>query len=1036
MQLIALATKKPSAVFSIIAMVILFGLLALKKIPIQLIPDINKPIIQITTVWPGAAPFEIEREIINRQEEELKGISGIKKITSNSTSSRGEITLEFGINQNMDKALILVANRLDRITDYPAEVDKPLLKTASSEDNPIAWFIMQNINDSQQDITKLRTLINDNIQDYIERVPGIARVNVYGGSETELQIIVDANNLAKYNLTVTEVLNALRVANASISGGDISEGKRRYVIRTQADIDNIYKAKNVVIKSIKNEDTNSFERVYVKDIAKVQFGLKKPASRIRSMGNNTIVFNAIRETKSNVIETMESLKAAVNYLNANVLPAYDLRIKQVYDETIYINSAIDLVQQNILIGGLLAACILWIFLRQTLATVIIALAIPISVIGSFVAIDAMGRSINVISLAGFAFAVGLSVDAAIVVLENIYRLQQSGMSKIEAAITGARDVWGAILVSSLTTVMVFLPILTLELEVGQLFRDIAVAISVSVMLSLLVASLVIPALYSGLFKKRLSKLKTKEIPILDNFASFFSHKLILCLKMIFNNRFINISVICCIILFSVLSAIVLLPKLEYLPEGNRNLIFGVILPPPGYNIDSTFAIANKIEDVARPLWQNEGKIKNFFFVALTNTALVGAVASDPKRVKELIPILSRPIFQEPGTYGFISQSSLFGRGIGDSRSIDIDIQGYDLNDILGAASMAMGLVQQALPREMGHQYRPIPGLELGAPEIRITPDNTKIIDNNLSNTELGIAVRVFTEGVRADEITVAGKRIDLTVKGNLEQYSNTQDINDIQLTVQGGKTIPISSVADINLTAGPTEIRHKNNLRTVTIQVKPSAKLALESAVNVIQTEVIDKLRPKIDRAIKISASGTADELSLAWNALSLNFLVAIVIVYLVMAILLENFFYPIIILLAVPVATTGGILGLATLNLFTYQPLDMLTLLGFIILIGIVVNNAILLVMKSISNIDVEDMSVNDAIIEATRQRLRPIFMSTLTSLFGMLPLVLFPGAGSELYRGLGSVILGGLSLSAMIILFLIPALLKLVFEIKNHSS
>jgi HAE1 family hydrophobic/amphiphilic exporter-1 len=312
----------------------------------------------------------------------------------------------------------------------------------------------------------------------------------------------------------------------------------------------------------------------------------------------------------------------------------------------------------------------------------------------------------------------------------------------------------------------------------------------------------------------------------------------------------------------------------------------------------------------------------------------------------------------------------------------------------------------------------------------------RLADNEMSATDLGLTVDAFNDGLRVVEITVDGKRIDLTLKGPQDNVKETQGIGEIPVVTPEGKILPTTSLAHIEVTSGPTEILHLERVRTVTLEIRPAPNLPLEAAMEIVRNKVMVPLEKQgLPTGIEMGLSGTSDELTKTWDAIVLNLILAVIIVYLVMAVLLESFLYPFIILLSVPLATAGGVVGLALLNLITFQPLDMLTLLGFIILVGIVVNNAILIVHQTLFHIRIEEMDVSESITEATRNRIRPIFMSTLTSVFGMLPLVLFPGAGSELYRGLGSVVVGGLALSAMLTLIIIPPLLT-VFAAAAESA
>ncbi|MEZ5668881.1 MAG: efflux RND transporter permease subunit [Alphaproteobacteria bacterium] len=1037
MNLIHVSIARPIAVIAAVLMVLLFGYMGLVTIPIQLAPDVREPVITVTTFWPGAAPAEVEREIVNKQEEALKGVEGLQRMLSSSRSSQAEITLEFAIGQDMDRALLLVSNRLDRVTGYPDEASEPTLATSGANDNAIAWFVLNRLPGNEQPMHTYGDLVDDVIADRLLRIDGVATVNAYGGTEREMQVIVDPIRLSQYRLTVSQVAAALRAANASISAGDVDEGKRSYTVRTEGSLSDPDQVRAVLVRS-EEDAVGGIGRVTIGDIAEVRFAYKDPDALISYFGEPAIAMNTVRDSGANVIETMEEVRAVVAELNQTVLPGEGLQLTQVYDETVYIDSAIELVNQNIVYGGLLAAGILLLFLRSWRATLVVSLSIPVSVIGSFVAMAVLGRTLNVISLAGIAFAVGMVVDAAIVVLENIYRLRQEGLSRSEAAYKGAAQVWGAVLVSALTTVMVFIPILSMELEVGQLFRDIAVAISVSVLLSLLVSITVIPALANKLLTHAPTDDEIMRLPIVDDFGRGFVRLTTGFARSVVKSKMLALVSVGAIVAGACAFVYLLRSDLDYLPTGNQNFVFGIVLPPPGYNLETNAAITRRVEDATRPLWRtvsgpeetDEGvpKFDGFFTVALKSQAFIGGAAVELDRAGELIPPMQGAVFAEPGTFGFFFQPSLFGRGLGGGRSIDLDISGNELETIIGVAQRAFGATMGVLPFTEGNQTRPLPDLTLGAPEVRLYPDRLRLADNGVSAVELGQTVDAFNDGLRADEITVGSDRIDLTLKGAIGEAESTQDIGALPLVTASGDIVPVGSVADVVLTAGPTEIRHLEQSRTITLQITPSPDMPLETAIDLLNEQVVGGVEGQgVPPEIKFSLSGTADKLAQTWDAMVLDLLIAVVIVYLVMAVLFESFVYPLIIMLSVPIAAAGGLLGLQVLNIYQDQKLDMLTMLGFVILIGIVVNNAILLVHQTLYNIRTEGMSPEAAIAHATRNRIRPIFMSTLTSVFGMLPLVLFPGAGSELYRGLGSVVVGGLTLSAVLTLAIVPPLMSL---------
>ncbi|NQV81665.1 MAG: efflux RND transporter permease subunit [Alphaproteobacteria bacterium] len=1038
MNIIQLSIKRPIAVLAAVIMIVMFGWVSLDRIPIQLAPDVRQPVIRVSTNWPGAAPAEVEREIINRQEEVLKGIEGLQRMESNARNNQGNVELEFTPDADLNRSLLLVANRLDRVTGYPEEADEPTLSTFGTEDNSIAWFTLRRAPGNTRDLTSYSAFLQDVVQDGVERVDGVAGVNVWGATDQEMRIEIDPERLARYALTVNDVVSRLRTANASITGGDVDEGKRRYVVRTEGDFTTVAQVQSMLLRS--DSSGSGVGRVSLGDIADVYVQFKQRNAIAKTMGAPSMTLSITGQQGANVIETMERLRAKVRELSEGPLKEAGLIATQIFDETDYIKSAINLVLQNVVIGGVLAIIVLLIFLRSWRPTFVVALSIPVSVIGSFVAMALLGRSLNVISLAGIAFAVGMVVDAAIVVLENIYRLRQKGELAYEAAYHGAAQVWPAVLVSALTTVMVFIPILVMDLEAGQLFRDIAVAISVSVLLSLLVSITLIPALANRMLAGGVADLdKVFPLPGIDHFGRAFTAFWVWFTQLVVRRKVVAVGVITTITAAAVLFSFAVLPKVDYLPTGNRNFVFGFISPPSGYNLRTTEKITDLIETGTREYWADSTQpdvlevngvpiLKHYFSIALQGRAFVGGTTVDERRAGEIIPLLQNPARNEPGTLAFMFQPSLFGRSVGGGRSIDIDISGADLKVLFDVAQDAFDRVQQALPLSEGHRTRPRPGLDFGAPEVRVIPDRVRLADNGLTARDLGQTIDAFNDGLRVAEINFGGKRIDLTLAGSAPVREQTQAIGALPVVTRDGRIVSVESLADVIVTSGPTEIRRVERARTVTLQVSPSRTMPLQEAIDIINERVLAPMQAAgLPQGVRFNLSGSADKLSQTMDELSVDLVLALVIVFLVMAVLFESFVYPLIIMLAVPVAAAGGLGGLALLNRFVVQPLDMLTMLGFVILIGIVVNNAILLVHQTLHNIRKEGMTPDDAITEATRNRIRPIFSSTLTSVFGMLPLVMFPGAGSELYRGLGSVVVGGLALSAVLTMAIVPPMMSI---------
>ncbi len=1041
MRLVDTSIKRPVSVIVGVLFVALFGLISLFRIPVQLTPDVDRPIITVSTIWPGASPEEVEQEIVQRQEEQLKSVEGLVLMTSESNDSRGVVTLEFNVGVDPDAVLLLVSNKLDQVFGYPLDAERPVISAGGSgPSRAITWIMLEPLPDRDDlDIERYRDYAEEVVKTALERVPGVSRSDIYGGYDRQLQVIVDPQAMAARQITVQDLAQALTRENANISAGSFDEGKRRYIVRTVGQYQKPSDIEQVVIRSADGT------RVTVGEIARIRLGYVRTVAVVRQKGRPAIAINAQRETGANVLEVMDGIRRTIRELNEGPLAREGLYLTQVYDATDYIDSAIGLVRSNIVIGGALAVTVLFIFLRSVSSVAIIATAIPISIVGTFLAMWLLGRNINVISLAGMSFAVGMVIDNAIVALENIFRHQQMGKTRVRAALDGASEVWGALLASTLTTVAIFLPIVFVQDEAGQLFRDIAIAVSCSVVLSLIVAISVIPSLANKILggdKQRGDILAAWG----DRARNFIAQSVF----RISGSTVLRLGVITGLIGLSLVIAWTLLPKSEYLPTGNRNLIFGFVLPPPGYNLDELIQVGQTIEDVLRPHWEAAAApdspqaqalsgppIANMFFVAFGRSAFMGARSTEPERVRELIPIIQGPVLGGvPGTFAVVQQSSLFQRATGSGRSIDIQITGPDLDRLIGLGGRIFGQVRQVVPNA---QARPIPSLDLGNPEVRILPDRVRAADLGLSARDIGWAVNALLDGALVDGYQFQGEEIDLVLRGE-EDWFRTQDIEALPIYTPRGQLVPLSAVARVEVTTGPEQINHIERDRAITVQVIPPETIPLETVLDDIQTQIVQPLVDSGDLAppYQIQLSGSADDLRRTRQALQWNFLLALVITYLLMAALFESFLYPFVIMLSVPPALAGGILGLEVVNrTLTYQPLDILTMLGFVILIGVVVNNAILIVHQTLNILrDAPEIPIKEGIRDAVFSRVRPIFMSMITSALGMLPLVVFPGAGSELYRGLGSVVIGGLLLSTLFTLFLVPTFLSLAMDLRAWIS
>ena len=1043
MNPIQAAIRYPVTTSVVMILLVLFGVISLTRIPVQLTPTVEEPQISVSTFWPGASPQEIEREIIDEQEEQLKSIEGLVRMESSSRDSSGGITLTFRPGTDVDASMLKVSNSLDQVPSYPIDADKPVIRAVGENFNAIAWFLLlpSEENPYEGNVPELLTFVEEQLKPEFERVSGVGGINVFGGREHEMQVIVDPAALASREITIPELMRAIDRENRDFSGGDFTEGKRRYIVRTVGEYGSPEEIEEVVVA------IRDGVPIQVRDVAKVEMNFSKPFAKAFFFGEPMIAFNAVRESGANVLEVMEGLKDTRERVTEDLLARRGLRLVQVYDETTYIHSAIDLVQSSLMVGAFLAILVLLLYLRSRTSTLIVAIAIPISLVGTFLIMYAAGRTINVISLAGMAFAVGMVVDNSIVVLENIYRHREMGKNRSRAALEGAQEVWGAVLASTLTTIAVFLPIFFVQDEAGQLFRDIAIAISAAVFLSLIVSISVIPTMAARILGTAKEDTGRRSFGNLWGVARWFSGVngwITDRVDWILGSPTRKIAIVALFTIASIVLSILLMPKVEYLPTGNRNLLFGIILPNPGHSLDENTELRNLYVENLAHLWEAGpeesadlpgGGIAGWFYVALNDRVFMGARARDERRARELLPVFQKVNAQVPGAIAFMSQSSLFQRGIGQGRSIEVEIVGPDLEKLMAIGGEVFASTLQVIPEA---QARPIPGLDLGNPEIQVRTDRRRAAEAGLTHADLASTVNALVDGARASDYRFEGQQIDLRVVGRTEAMERTHLIEQIPLATPNGDLVTVGAVADVDLVNGPAEIAHRERQRSVTIQITPPEEMPLQLAMETVDDRILQPIRDRgeLGGLYRARMSGTADKLTQTWNALIWNFLLAVIITYLLMAALFESFLYPFVILFTVPLAALGGFLGLGLTNLFTYQALDILTMLGFVILVGTVVNNAILIVHQSLNHIRDERMDIRRAIRESVRTRIRPIFMSVTTSVFGMLPLVLFPGAGSELYRGLGSVVVGGLVVSTAFTLFLIPALLSLVMEARESLT
>ncbi len=1005
MKLTRLGLANPVAVIVGVLLAVMFGMISLDRLPVQLTPEVERPRISITTIWRAAAPEEVESEIIEPQEDVLRGLPGMTKILARAQRGRGSITLTFQIGTDLRRALLEVLSRLNRVQRYPADANEPVISSIGGRSRAIAWFILKPVEGNDRDIASYQNFVEEVVQTRFERVPGVALSEVRGGRERELRITFDPYKAASLGIELSAVARLAGGAK-NTSGGFADVGKRRYTLRFAGQ----YSVDELGEMVLDWRDGNP---VYLRDVADIEIRMVDRRGFVIQNGDAAMAVNAHRSTGVNVLEVMAGLREVADELRAGPLKRAGLSFEQVYDETHYIDRSINMVFNNLMLGVLLAVGVLWWFFRKFRATLMVAVAIPICVVSTFMLLDGFGRTLNVISLAGLAFAVGMVLDAAIVVLESVVRLREGGMSSDEAAEQGTRKVGGALLATTATTVAIFLPIVFLKDEAGQLFADLALTIAATVTISLLVAVTVLPTAAATWLRN--TKMNDPHKHWWDAGSDF--------VMRLTDTPKRRAAWIVGLITVPLVLAVWFKPEADFLPNGNRNLVFAFILPPPGTSVDTLEKeLGQVVAERMQPYIDGlaEPAVNDYFFVAFGRGVFMGARTVDPEKSGELVPLINRMIGGFPDTIAFARRSSLFS-GFGGGRTVDIDIQGSNIESLLTAAQAGFVAVTEVIA---GRPPRPRPGLSLAEPELRLIPDERRINEAGWTRSDMSQIIRALGDGLVVGDYFDGQQRLDVILRG--QDWDTPEQLGATPLATPSSGVLPLSELTKVVRTAGPNEIRRLNRRRTITLEVKAPEGMSLEQAMLVLKEKVNPQIEPLLPEDGEIHYSGTAKKLDAALKSMSASFLLAIAILYLLMSALFRSFRDSLLVILAIPLAAVGGVLALQLVNVFVTQHMDLLTMIGFIILLGLVVNNAILLVYQTRAA-EREGLARRDAVNQAVHLRLRPILMSTLTSIFGMLPLLLIPGAGTELYRGLAAVIVGGMSVSTVFTLILLPSLLRI---------
>ena len=1021
----------------------ILGIVGALNIPVQMIPDLEVRTITVQTGWPGATPQDVEKEILIEQERYLRGLSNLKRMVSYADMGSASIELEFPFGVDANDALIRVNNALSQVPAYPENVDQPRLFSSSFSGNAFMYFSLkpQAGNPLSLDVDMLRDFAEDFIRPRMESVPGVSEVSVRGGAQRQIQIKVDAARLAQRDISLPELRTAIRNRNRDTSAGDIESGKSRYLLRVIGRFENIEELENVIVARRDGTD------IRLQDVATVELDHFETRSMSFKDGERTLSLSVRRESGSNVLAIKEAMLPVVADINKQLLEQNGLELILTSDDVKYVKSSLENVWVNLALGALLATLVMYLFLRSGKATLVGVMGIPLCTIAAFLALMAFGRTINVISLAGVAFAIGMTVDNTIVVLESIVQAKRQGISKIEAAVKGVTEVWPAVLASTATTVLVFAPILFVVQEAGQLYSDIAIAISGAIIASMLVAIFVVPVALAKLSKKEDLK-QGKQFELSQKWLSLAKRFTVTTQRA----RIVSMAFV--VIVLG--SAYTFMPAAEYLPEGEEPKAFSMMIAPPSYNLSQMTVIGEELREYLDQFVAMENDDNylagNADMPALEYYSMSVSVGriwllsapKDPTYINDMMEAITTKFRSYDNMRAFSSRGSIISSNDGGTRAVAVDIAGSDINELYAAAD---AVYQQASVVFDNPQINSDPGsLTLDQPLIEISPRWQRLAELGIDNYDFGYAVAAMSDGAFVDEFILNDDKVDIFLFSGAGNQQGLEQLANTPMVTPSGDVLPLKALADLTESQNSNSLRRVDGNRTVTVYIIPPRNVALEIAEQKVRTELLPTLwqEGKIAQGINVSISGAADQLEETKASLSTNFLIAIVLCYLLLVAIFTHWRYPLFILATVPLGMAGGLLGLVAVNgistVFSaiglpsiHLPFDMITMLGFLILLGTVVNNPILIVDQTRRFVIEQGMEVKKAVIQSVEKRLKPILMSTATTIFGLAPLVLIPGEGTELYRGVGVIVLSGIFVSTFISLTFLPALLVAVLGKKQ---
>lgn len=1075
MKLPMIAVHRPVTVIMFTLAVTLFGFVALGRLPITLLPDLSYPTLTVRTAYPGAAPAEVE-QLINRPiEESLGTVRGIRNMTSYARAGQSDIVMEFAWGTSMDMAAIEVREKLDMVP-IPLDIEKPILLRFDPNMEPILRLgLSTEAHASSNELQRLRRYADEELKRSIEGIEGVAAVRTGGGLEDEVQILIDESLTSQLNISPAMINQRLRAENVNFAGGRVRSGRMEFLVRTVNQFRTLDDIRAIYITTINGSP------IQLQDIAEVRMGNKDRTSISRVNGREAIELNLYREGGANTVAVADAIRARLPQLQSSLPPGYQLEVLS--DQSHFIRNAIASVKENAIYGGLLAMLVILLFLRQLKPTLIISVAIPISVVATFFLMYSANLTLNIMSLGGIALAVGLLVDNAIVVLENISRRRQEGDTAKNAAIEGTREVASAVTASTLTTLAVFIPLIFVSGLAGQLFIDQALTVTFALIASLLVALTLIPMLAARgdndnantatvastdlspptrpkgwkllfwpfrwfrffifiAFPRALFKVLRAFARVVVRVTAFLSRPVLngfdRALSRIQAGQQqalggIQRAPLPFFVLFVAITgaSFFLLPQLktQLIPPMEQREFYVDIELPRGSPIETTDETLARIAQA----FTADPRVETTYSIAGIGSLMqvsanqggdywgrlqvVSKLALSSEQRSQLIDDVRAVVSAMPDVQSQISFPSL----IDTNMALTVEVQGHDLNRV-------RNLVQSITARlEREPNFRDIrSGIAEGQPELSVHFDHARLAFAGLSAPDVAEIISHKIGGTVATKYSLDDRQIDIRVRLPDAIRNDPSALADLVINPGAAQELPLSAVARIELQTGPGEISRVNQQRVAVIELE-AADGNIRRAQEQLQQVLAEFQTPP---GMSLRVGGQGEMLDESYRSLLFALALAIFLVYLVMASQFESFGHPFLIMFSVPLAASGSILGLW----ITQTPLSVVVFIGLIMLAGIVVNNAIVLIDR-INQLREEGMEKLAAIRFAASQRLRPILMTTMTTVLGLVPLALGLGEGAELTSAMAITVISGLLFATLLTLLFIPIVYQL-FDMKHFDT